>query len=50
MPVIKIEAFIEVPEGTSLRSVENEASVWIEQCCDMQKDWLSRNDVTVEKQ
>jgi hypothetical protein len=42
MPVIKIEAFIEVPEGTSLRSVENEVSVWIEQCCDMQKDWLSR--------
>lgn len=47
--VIKIEAFIEVPQGTSLRSIENEISVWIEQCCDMQKDWISRNDVVVQE-
>lgn len=48
--LVKIEAYIEVPEHTSLRSVENEISTWLEQCCDMQKDWLSRNDVTVERQ
>lgn len=48
--LIKIEAYIEVPEGASLRSVENEITAWLESCCDMQKDWLSRNDVTVERQ
>jgi hypothetical protein len=48
--LLKIECFIEVPEGTSLRSVENEISIWIETMCDQQKDWLSRNDTTVEEQ
>lgn len=48
--IIKIEAFIEVPEKTSLIAIENEISIWINQCCEMQKDWISRNDVTVEKQ
>jgi hypothetical protein len=47
--LLKIECFIEVPEGTSLRSVENEISIWIETMCDQQKDWLSRNDTTVEE-
>jgi hypothetical protein len=48
--LIKIELFIEVPKGTSLRNIENEVDVWIESMCDQQKDWISRRDTSVEEQ
>ena len=48
--LLKIETFIEVPAGTSKIAVENEISVWLEQCCDMQKDWVWRNDVAIQEQ
>jgi len=47
--IVKIEAFIEVPKGTSLRSIENEVNLWLEQACDMQQDWFF-NEGSVEEQ
>jgi hypothetical protein len=48
--LLKITSFIEVPDQTSLRSVENEIDLWIAECCEIQGDWVSRNDTSIEEQ